>query len=64
MDYDISERTDYTVRCEGCAMSTGAFETEESVSRRAQQLGFIAVRTPDDGTLNFCSECRESLEPA
>lgn len=62
VEFDFLTLTTYQVRCEGCGTSSGERSTEEGASLQAKGLGFVAVETPEDGTLNFCAVCYRNLE--
>lgn len=56
-EFNLYITTSYQVRCESCGASSGEWSTTHEVKAHAKALGFIAVDTPEDGTLNFCSVC-------
>ena len=61
MDYDIIEIPTYKINCENC--DEHYFSTTiESLEARVKNLGWIAVNTPEDGTLNFCPDCKEGAK--
>jgi hypothetical protein len=57
MDYNLSTVTRYAVNCEGCDAGTGNHAQQETALKAAEKKGFIAIATPEDGTINLCPEC-------
>lgn len=60
-NFHIQEQTEYSIVCEGCGCQLGPDRDEAAVCKNADLLDWIAVDTPEDGTLNFCRECKEGL---
>lgn len=57
MEYNLSEITKYAVNCEACDAGTGNHAQEETANKAAKAKGFIAIATPEDGTINLCPNC-------
>lgn len=57
MDYELSEITKYAVNCAACDAGTGNHTQQETAQKAAKQKGFIAIATPEDGTVNLCPAC-------
>lgn len=57
MDYNLSTVTRYAVNCEGCDAGTGNHAQQETALKAAEKKGFIAIATPEDGTINLCPNC-------
>lgn len=56
-DYNVTESIEYVIACENCDTSTGHDGNEDRIRTHAKNMGFTAVHTPDDGTINLCPEC-------
>lgn len=57
MEYQLTEVTKYAVNCEGCDVGTGNHTQPETANKAAKAKGFIAIATPEDGTINLCPAC-------
>lgn len=57
MEYGITEVKKYAVNCENCNAGTGNHTVAETAQKGARQKGFIAIATPEDGTINLCPAC-------
>lgn len=57
MEYQLSQVTRYAVNCESCDTGTGNHGQAETAHKAARAKGFIAIVTPEDGTINLCPAC-------
>jgi hypothetical protein len=57
MEYHLTEVTRYAVACEVCKDATGNHSQPDTAQREGKKKGFIAIVTPEDGTINLCPKC-------
>ncbi|MDL5055936.1 hypothetical protein, partial [Geitlerinema calcuttense] len=50
----------FRISCENCGVIADIGEDEEEIRSTAETMGFVAIHSEADGTMNLCKSCYES----